>query len=124
MQVPALPLDGRAWRPTRVEGVDLILLHPSEEESRRARAEYGTAVEGALLIRMHPGCGYPAHRHLGIEEVFVLQGAYRDQLGIHCAGEYVRYEAGSEHAPRALAGPGAEPCILFASARGGIELLP
>lgn len=129
MKLFGLDLEALAWKRTRVEGVDLVLLHPSEEEAQRAREERGTAVEGALLIRMQPGCGYPPHRHLGVEEVLVLQGGYRDHLGEHRAGSYVRYEAGSEHAPRALgadasrASPRGVPCILFASARAGIELL-
>jgi anti-sigma factor ChrR (cupin superfamily) len=79
---------------------------------------------------MAPGCGYPAHRHLDVEEVLILAGGYRDELGDHRAGDYLRYPPGSEHAPVALgdatrpAGPGNEACLLFASARGGVLNLP
>lgn len=117
------------WKATHAPGVSLVLLHPSDEALERERAARGTAVEGAVLIRMEPGHGYPAHRHLGVEEVLVLRGGYRDHLGVYVAGSYVRYEVGSEHAPVALgdparpAGEGNPACVLFASARAGIELL-
>lgn len=75
---------------------------------------------------MSPGCGYPPHRHIGIEEVLVLAGGYRDESGEHRAGEYLRYPPDSIHAPVALGdprspeGPENEACLLFASARGGV----
>ena len=75
------------------------------------------------LIAMEPGKGYPRHRHRGAEEVLVLQGGYRDALGDHRAGEFVRYEDGTEHAPVAIAEPGAPTCVLLALAHEGVELL-
>ena len=63
------------------------------------------------------------------EEVLVLAGGYRDERGIHRAGDYVRYEPGSAHAPVALgdtrqpSGPDNADCILYATAPGGIERL-
>ncbi len=76
--------------------------------------------DGTVFIRMQHGCGYPAHRHVGAEEVLILQGGYRDRTGEHHAGEYLVYEGGSIHHPIAL--DGTEDCILFAAAHGGIEL--
>jgi putative transcriptional regulator len=76
--------------------------------------------DATTLIRMQPGCGYPAHRHVGLEEVFILQGGYRDPGGEHRAGEFILNDAGSAHAPVALDG---EDCIMLAVAHGGIELL-
>ena len=81
-----------------------------DEQSRNA----------TVLIRMQPGYGYPAHRHVGPEEVFILQGGYRDQQGERRVGEYILNEAGSAHAPVALDG---QDCIMLAIAHGGIELL-
>jgi len=78
---------------------------------------------------MEPGAGYEAHRHLGTEDVLVLQGGYRDERGEHRTGEHVHYEAGSRHAPVAIGQArradreGDAACILFACAPGGIELL-
>lgn len=55
-----------------------------------------------------------------MEEVFILQGGYRDLRGEHRAGDYILNDAGSMHAPIALDG---EDCIMLAVAHGGIELL-
>ena len=110
------------WRSTTTPGVDWYLLASEGEEGR---AEEGATV----LIRMAPGSGYPPHRHLGIEEVLVLAGGYRDELGEHLAGSYLRYPQGSEHTPVALGdanqptGPENPACVLFACARGGTEQL-
>ncbi len=97
------------WQSTRHEGIFLNVLRRDEENG-----------DATVLIRMQPGCGYPAHRHVGLEEVFILQGGYRDSIGEHRAGEYSLNEAGSAHAPIALDG---EDCIMLAVAHGGIELL-
>lgn len=86
-------------------------------------------MDSAVLIRMEPGHGYPAHRHLGVEEVLVLAGGYRDGRGVHAEGSFVRYEAGSAHSPVACGERGRPTgrdypaCVLFAIARAGIELL-
>jgi quercetin dioxygenase-like cupin family protein len=126
------PLPGTSelpWRETGVEGVALVLLHPGREELDRLRELHGAAVEGTVLIRMDPGRGYPPHRHVGVEEVLVLQGGYRDDQGVYGVGTYVRYEPGSRHAPVALGDPDRPPgddnppCVLFATARAGIEIL-
>ncbi|MBL8862287.1 MAG: cupin domain-containing protein [Planctomycetes bacterium] len=122
MRIPGLEVkvdaQAIAWRATRHPGVDWAPLHLAEGAAGPR--------ESAVLIRMAPGCGYPPHRHVGVEEVLVLAGGYRDARGEHRAGTYLRYEAGSEHAPVALgdpdlpAGPGNEACLLFASARDGV----
>jgi putative transcriptional regulator len=98
------------WRATRHRGIYLHYLRRDEET--------GAAT---LFIRMEPGCGYPAHRHTGIEEVLILQGGYRDHKGEHRAGDYLVNEAGSAHYPVALDGP--EDCIMLAIIHGSIELL-
>lgn len=108
------------WRATRHPGVAWVAL---QDDTRHAQE--GTTV----LIRMDPGCGYPAHRHLGVEDVLILRGGYRDDRGEHRAGTWLRYEAGSTHAPVALGdraqavGPQNPSCLLFAIARGGVENL-
>ena len=98
------------WRATRYEGVYLRVLRRDEATG-----------DATVLIRMRPGRPYPAHRHKGIEEVFILQGGYRDDRGEHRAGEYVINEADSAHRPVAL--EGSDDCVMLAFARGGIELL-
>jgi anti-sigma factor ChrR (cupin superfamily) len=98
------------WRTTRYEGVR-VHFYASDKASGRVVA----------LIGMQPGRGYPAHRHKGPEEVLVLQGGYRDAMGEHVQGAFVRYEDGTAHAPVAIDGDA--ECILFAVAHEGIALL-
>lgn len=126
MQIPGLSLtvdaSGVPWRETSDPGISWFLL-ASEG------AGEGAAAGATVLIRMEPGCGYRPHEHLGLEEVLVLAGGYRDALGEYRAGDWVRYEPGSRHAPVALGqpdeptGPANPACILYATARGGIRPL-
>jgi putative transcriptional regulator len=97
------------WQATRYGGIFVNILRRDEKNG-----------DATVLIRMEPGCMYPAHRHSGLEEVFILQGGYRDARGQVRAGDYVINDAGSTHAPIALEG---EDCIMLAIAHGGIELL-
>jgi anti-sigma factor ChrR (cupin superfamily) len=97
------------FEPTRHRGLSICYLHRDENGG------------GAVFIRMEPGCGYPAHRHRGAEQLVVLQGGYRDERGEHREGDYVRYEDGSAHWPVALEGETA--CVLFATVERGIERL-
>lgn len=107
MDLSAVP-----WRQSRYPGV-AFHFYASDRQSGRVLA----------LIRMEPGHGYPQHRHRGEEHVLVLQGGYRDRAGDHRAGAFAVYPDGSEHAPVALAEPGAEACVLLALAHEGITLL-
>ncbi len=114
--------DDLAWEATGIPGIRIFPLCPSQIV-RGADAPRDSTV----LIRMEPGHGYPAHRHLDIEEVLILSGGYRDETGLHTAGSYLRYEPGSVHSPIA-SGEAARPaaadnpaCVLFAVARGGIQ---
>jgi putative transcriptional regulator len=129
VSVPGLaPLDPARipWRATRERGISWFPLHLAGERGPRGAA--GAAEGGpepvanaasTVLIRMDPGCGYPRHEHVDVEEVLCLAGGYEDELGQVRAGDYARYAAGTAHAPVALPG---EPCILFAVARGGIRI--
>jgi anti-sigma factor ChrR (cupin superfamily) len=115
-----LDLAAIPWRATRHPG---ITWHPFEVPGLPAESSQ----DAVALIRMEPGCGYPPNRHEGIEDVLILEGSYRDELGLHVAGTFVRYAAGSEHAPIAVGDRDAEgstnhpACVLFAVARGGVH---
>lgn len=128
MHIPAFCAEFDAstlpWRATRHPGVHWLPLHPAPGTPAPVEGSDST-----VLIRMAPGCGYPRHLHLDVEEVLILQGGYRDERGEHRSGTYLRYEPGSQHAPVALGdpdrpvGPGNQACILFAVARGGVRNL-
>ena len=114
------------WRETAVEGVSWIPLAADSGASPRGET---SRPGGCVLIRMAPGRGYPAHRHLGAEDVLILQGGYRDEEGEHRRGDFLRYPPGSAHSPVATGRPDAPideenpACILFSSIATGIELL-
>ncbi|KAA3613400.1 MAG: hypothetical protein DWQ01_02425 [Planctomycetota bacterium] len=95
------------WKSTSWPGVRLAFLESLSDGSAR------------VLISMDPDCGYPAHRHNGVEEVFVIDGGYSDGAGTYPAGSFQRFAAGSAHAP--VAGP--QGALLLAWAEGGIEIL-
>ena len=99
---------GGTWHETRRKGISIKYLRRDSKTG-----------DVTALIRMQAGQSYPEHRHEGIEEVFVVEGGYRDRFGEHRKGDYVIYQAGSVHHPEALPGP---DCILFAVARGGISI--
>ena len=134
-QVSAIPglalgegIERLAWKATRVRGVSWLPLRLDEGESSGNRRPGGT-----VLIRMEPGCGYAPHRHVGAEDVLVLQGGYRDEFGQYVQGDHVHYPAGSRHSPVALGASSASPrasvqagvpaCVLLANVALGIELL-
>lgn len=98
------------WPPSRRHGIHVKVLWTDPESG-----------DAAVLVRMDPGCTYPRHRHVRDEEIFVLQGGFRDERGEYAAGDFRRFEAGSIHEPVAL--DGALPCVLFSVAHGGIEIL-
>jgi len=132
MRIPGLTLaeglEALPWRETEKEGVSFCVLHLEEPLPPLADGAHRTR-GGTVLIRMQPGQGYAAHRHVGAEDVLVLQGGYRDRLGEHVAGDHVHYPPGSEHAPVALgdasrpAGPLNPACILYSTAPLGVEVL-
>ncbi len=131
MHIPGLDFaiqdKGVPWRSTKHPGIFWFLLG-SEPEAPPGSP--GPERGSTVLIRMDPGCGYPAHEHLDVEEVLVLAGGYQDAIGEYKAGQYVRYEKGTRHHPIALGnpdvsiGPNNPACLLYANARGGTRVLP
>lgn len=74
------------WTAGALPGVFLKVLF-----SDAARG-YTTAV-----VRMAPGTRYPSHKHVGVEELYLLEGDLSvDDLAMR-AGDYCRGEAGSIH---------------------------
>jgi len=53
--------------------------------------------EKAALVRYAPGATIPRHRHLGDEQIYVLEGSVRDDAGTCTAGNYARRPPGCVH---------------------------
>ena len=128
MRIPGLRLapeiEALPWLATSAPGVSWLPLRQEDMGSSGRRRAGGT-----VLIHMDPGSGYAPHRHVGSEDVLVLQGGYRDEQGEYRQGDHVHYSPGSEHTPVALGDPRQPPgtgnpaCILYTVVPLGIELL-
>jgi anti-sigma factor ChrR (cupin superfamily) len=73
------------WEATRFPGVSIKRLY--EEPSGRA----------TTLTRMAPGARLPRHRHVGLEQSYVLEGTLVDEDGACAAGDFVWRRPGSVH---------------------------
>jgi anti-sigma factor ChrR (cupin superfamily) len=85
------------WQPHPVPGVTIATLHvdPVKRE-----------ITG--LLRAEPGVRYPLHRHAAIEEMFMLEGDLAIAGEVYGAGDYIRSDPGSSHAPETRSG-----CMFF-----------
>lgn len=59
--------------------------------------QHGT--EAVALVRWPAGERFQPHRHFGGEEIFVLQGEFKDEHGSYPAGSWIRSPHLSEHYP-------------------------
>ncbi len=75
-----------AWQPGGVAGLSSKLLFVDQERG------YNT-----LLVRMEPGTRYPRHRHVGVEELYLLDGDLIVEGQTMRAGDYCRAEPASIH---------------------------
>jgi anti-sigma factor ChrR (cupin superfamily) len=75
-----------AWRPGLVPGLSVMPLH--------AHGAIDTA-----LVRWAPNTRFDPHVHPGGEEIFVLEGVFRDECGAYPAGSWLRSPPGSRHTP-------------------------
>ena len=83
-----LPAGEREWVASDVLGVEISQLWLDNERRRHT-----------TLVRMASGTSLPRHRHAGPEECFVVQGDVRvERDRVLVAGDYVRYDPGTEHA--------------------------
>jgi anti-sigma factor ChrR (cupin superfamily) len=77
-----------------------------------------------MLVRMEAGTSYPAHRHAGFEECFVLAGDLEiegepGEAALEMrAGDYQRMEGGSRHARQSTRAG----CLLFITSSREDEL--
>ena len=106
----AIDGDPGAWTQGPIPGVGLL------------HFDGGPAVAAADngLVHLEPGTPFPHHKHLGQEEVLVIEGAYRADDGrIYRAGDRHSMTAGTEHSYEVL--PDAR-CIFAVCLHGGIEI--
>ena len=54
----------------------------------------------AILMRYEPGAVIPRHRHIGDEQIYVLEGSVSDDAGTCRAGNYARRPPGCVHTVR------------------------
>jgi anti-sigma factor ChrR (cupin superfamily) len=73
------------WEPTGCPGVERRVLY-ADSSGRET-----------VLVRMRPGARLPDHRHTGVEQSFVLEGALLDEDGACSAGNFVWRKPGSVH---------------------------
>ncbi len=62
----------------------------------------------AALVRWEPGSRFPAHRHYGGEEIYVLSGIFGDEWGSYPQGTWMRSPHLSSHEPFSRSG-----CTLY-----------
>ena len=97
-----------AWEPTGVAGVEVRRLFLDAANDRVT-----------MLVRMAAGTAYPAHRHGGFEECYVLQGDLLvGDTRMH-PGDYQRVEGGSLHGVQSTAAG----CLLLITSSLHDELL-
>ena len=58
----------------------------------------------AILMRYEPGATIPRHRHLGDEQIWVLEGSVADDTGVCTAGNYARRPPGCVHSVKSETG--------------------
>jgi quercetin dioxygenase-like cupin family protein len=107
-EAPSLPvrLDDYAWD----EVVPGVRAHVVREDP-------GRGVRGCL-VWARPGARMALHRHLGDENILVLQGRLRDERGTYGPGEVCRSRTGSVHSEEAMPG---DDCICYVVYYGGHE---
>lgn len=72
----------------------------------------------AVLVRYEAGATIPRHRHLGDEQIFVLEGSVSDDAGTCAAGNYARRPPGCVHTVTSRDG-----ALVLAVMTGGTEPL-
>lgn len=98
--------DAGRWMPGPGDGIELFHI------------DAGPAVAGAItgFVRLAPGATFPHHRHIGFEDVVVLQGSFIDDGVEVFAGMEAPRPPSSAHETRA----GVQGCVYLAVSRDGL----
>jgi anti-sigma factor ChrR (cupin superfamily) len=78
--------------------------------------EAPTGYPKAVLMRYAPGATIPRHRHVGDEQIFVLEGSVADETGVCTKGNYARRPPGVVHSIKSPEG-----ALVFAVLTGPFE---
>lgn len=107
---PSIPIDVSAYEwQEPIPGVKLHVLRDEPERGMRACLAWGS-----------PGARMETHRHLGDENILVLQGKLKDERGTYGPGDICRSRAGSVHTEEVLPG---EDCVCYVVYYGPLEFL-
>lgn len=85
------------WTPGSAPGVEVMSLYAEDEYA-----------ETMALARMRPDTRLAPHDHAGGEEVFIIEGGYKDEHGAYGPGSWVRYPPASRHEVYSEAG-----CLIY-----------
>ena len=97
------------WEAFPVPGVELMHVNGGP---RVATVDVG-------FVRMAPGTSFPRHRHVGLEEGVVIQGAYREDDGaVVSAGDSFANPSDSEHGFTVIS----DVPMIFAVVVTGVEI--
>lgn len=83
------------WANGLVDGLRVMPLH-----------SYGT--ENVALVKWDAGTYFQPHRHLGGEEIFVVDGVFEDEFGAYPKGTWLRNPSDSHHRPFSELG-----CLIY-----------
>lgn len=76
------------WQPYSTPGVTIAIVHIDEVKR-----------EIVGFLKAEPGVRYPSHRHAATEEIFMIEGDLAIGNEVYGAGDYIRSQPGSSHAP-------------------------
>lgn len=116
----------KAWKNSEVEGPQVVRAGQGEWESVGLKGVTAKRLyvdplrdSATMLVRMEPGATYPAHRHGGHEQCFVVEGDLTQDVALH-AGDYVCAEGNTIH-PVSRTEHG---CLLLIISSTRDELIP
>src|SRR5262249_26077548 len=101
--------DSAEWTAIGIPGIEVRRLGVNVREQRVT-----------MLIRMAAGTQYPAHRHGGLEEGYVVEGDLRIGSTVLHGGDFISSETHSIHEIQSTKGG----CLLLIQSSQSDELLP
>lgn len=111
-----LPAAARAELPPLAEPLRWGEIGEAPSAITLLAADPGNALE-LYLICNPPATTFPYHRHLGGEDLLILQGGLADDYGHYGVGDFQHYAAGTAHEPRIDPG---EVCWAITCVEGGV----